>query len=56
MGFLVNVSNVDEAVQSVDGVFVIDAEAIYDLMYGAYRPLVIEKEGLPFRCWRSRKA
>ena len=43
MGFLVNVSNVDEAVQRVDGVFVIDAKAIYDLMYGAYRPLVMEK-------------
>ena len=42
LGFPVNLGNVDETVQRVDGVLVIAAKAIYDSMYGASGPLAME--------------
>ena len=44
LGFLVNLGNVDETVQRVDGVLVIDAQAICDSMYGASGPQAKEKK------------
>ena len=44
VGFLVNLGNVDETVQRVDGVLVIDAKAKNDSMYGASGPqAMVEK-------------
>ena len=42
LGFLVNLGDVDETVQRVDGVLVIDAKAIYESMFGALGPLAVE--------------
>ena len=39
----VNLGNVDETVQRVDGVLVIDAKAIYDSMCGASGPQAMEE-------------
>ena len=39
-----NLGNVDEAVQLVDGVLVTDAKAIYDSMYGASGPLAVDEK------------
>ena len=44
LGFTVNLSNVDETAQRVDGVLVIDAKAIYDWMYGASGLLAMEEK------------
>ena len=44
LGFLVNLGNVDETVQRVDGVLGIDAKAIYDSMCGASGPLAMEEK------------
>ena len=43
-GFTVNLSNVAETVQRVDGLLVMDAKAIYDSMYGASGPLAMEEK------------
>ena len=42
--FTVNLSNVAETVQRVDGTLVIDAKAIYDSMYGPSGPLAMEEK------------
>ena len=39
-----NLGNVDEMVQRVDGVLVIDAKAIYDSMCGASGPRTMEEK------------
>ena len=44
LGYPVNLSNVDETVQRVDGILVIDAKAIYDSMYGAFGPVAMEEK------------
>ena len=44
LGYPVNLNNVDEIVQRVDGILVIDAKAIYDSMYGASGPLAMEEK------------
>ena len=44
VGLLVNLGNVDETVQRVDGVLVIDAKAIDDSMYGASGPIATEEK------------
>ena len=44
LGYSVNLSNVDETVQRVEGILVIDAKAIYDSMYGASGPLAMEEK------------
>ena len=43
VGVLVNLGDVGETVQRVDGVLVIDAKAIYDSMYVASEPLAVEE-------------
>ena len=44
LGFLLNLGNVAETVQRVDGVLVIDAKAIYDSMSGASGLLAMEEK------------
>ena len=39
-----NLGNVDETAQRVDGVLVIDAKAIYDSMYAASGPPAMEEK------------
>ena len=43
-GFLVNLGNIGEAVQRVDGVLVIDANVIYASVCGASGPLAMEEK------------
>ena len=44
LGYLLNLGNVAETVQRVDGVLVIDAKAIYDSMSGAPGLLAMEEK------------
>ena len=44
-GFLMNLGNVDDTVQRVNGVLVIDAKAICDSMNGASGPQAMEEKG-----------
>ena len=44
LGCLVNLGNVDETVQHVDGLLVTDAKATYDSMYGASGPPAMEEK------------
>ena len=57
LGFLVNLGNVDETIQRVDGVLGIDAKAIYDSMcvWNIWTACDGGKNGQSLRWWDSRK-